>query len=71
MFDTLKVYNGGMLIGYITTGLEYPIWEFLNKNNYFMFSREIKSLYSLSIYDLWHFLEKCLLRIDIEKALGF
>ena len=70
MFSTLKVYNGGMLIGYITTGSEYPEWEFLNKNYDFMFSREIDSLYSLSIYDLWHFLEKCLLRIDIERNVG-
>jgi uncharacterized membrane protein len=71
MFDTLRVYNDGMLIGYITTGLEYPIWEFSNKNYDYMFSEEIPSLYDFSIiYDLLHFLEKCLLRIDIEKSVG-
>jgi len=69
MFDTLRIYNDGILIGYITTGLEYPTWDFLTKNNTYIFSKDIYSLHSFSIiYDLLHFLEKCLLRIDIEKT---
>jgi len=68
MFDRLRIYNDSILIGYITTGLEYHTWEFLTKNNDFIFSKEIESLYDCSIiYDLLHFLEKCFLRIDIEK----
>jgi hypothetical protein len=70
MFDRLCVYNDNLLIGYITTGLYYPVWEFSNKNDDFIFSREINSLHSYSIiYDLFHFLEKCLLRIDLENLI--